>query len=270
MRRMLSTAIVTTAVSMTALAVPATAQPIEDVPGCHPTAEHHYPVVLLHGTDDDATAWDLLAPRLIDAGYCVYAPSYGAFDSPVPFGDGIAPVAQSADEVTAYLERVRTATGATAVDLVGHSQGGTIAEYYAKNLHHADRVHAEILLTPVTYGTTFSGAVQLANQIPPLRAAADNALLPVICPACADLETGSPLMTALDDGPIAQPGVAYAVLATRDDIINTPAGPASFIEEPGVTNQFIQDLVPGTVSHQRMPQYPAVGDWILDRLAATD
>ncbi|MGW4244639.1 lipase family alpha/beta hydrolase [Nocardia sp. NPDC004722] len=269
MRRMLSAGIIAAAVS-TAAAHPAAAQPVEDVPVCRPTVQHPYPVVLLHGTDDDATAWNQLAPRLIDAGYCVYTPSYGSFDSPLPFGDGIAPVARSADDMAAYLERVRTATGAGKVDLVGHSQGGAIAEYYAKNLHHADRVNAEILLTPVTHGTTFSGAVQAANQLPALRHVTDDELLPVLCPACADLETGSPFMTALDDAPIAQPGVAYAILATRDDIINTPPGPASFIEEPGVTNQFIQDLHPAPLSHQQMPHDPAVGDWILTQLATTD
>ncbi|MEV6217450.1 hypothetical protein [Nocardia sp. NPDC051833] len=93
----------------------------------------------------------------------------------------------------------------------------------------------------------------VAGAVPGLRGVVDSAVLLLVCAACADLETGSTFITALDSGPIAQPGVRYAVLATRDDTISTPAGPASFITEPGVKNLFVQDLDPRPVSHQAMP-----------------
>ncbi|MRH87225.1 hypothetical protein GFY24_07070 [Nocardia sp. SYP-A9097] len=106
----------------------------------------------------------------------------------------------------------------------------------------------------------------MANLVPPVRNTVDSTLLPVFCTACADLEAGSDFMRALNDGPIAQPGVRYAVPATRDDTTSTPAGAASSIGEPGVSNEFIQDLRPGAVSHQQLPRDPAVGRWVLDRL----
>ncbi|MFB8005317.1 esterase/lipase family protein [Nocardia sp. NPDC056000] len=243
------------------------AAPAEAAQTCRPSAEHPYPVVLLHGTADDATAWNVLGPKLTDAGYCVFAPSYGK-DSPlIPFG-GIAAVRSSADEVAAYIDGVLAATGASRVDIVGHSQGGTIAEYYAKNLGRAANVHAALLLSPVSHGTTLGGVTELANQVPALRDAADRLVLPAICAACADLEVGSDLTRALNDGPIAQPGVRYAVLATRDDTISTPAGGASFLEEPGVRNEYVQDLRPGVVTHKDMPRNDTVIAWVSAQLAA--
>ncbi|WP_067700897.1 esterase/lipase family protein [Nocardia jejuensis] len=241
---------------------PATA--ITDPPSCHPSRTHPRPVVLLHGTMDDATAWQVLAPRLTESGYCVYAPTYG-FGAIVPAG-GLAPVARSAVEVSEYMDRVLAVTGADRVDIVGHSQGGTIAEYVAKNLGRASLVHKEILLAPVTHGTDLMGLVDLSSQVPPLRTAVDSAVLPLVCAACADLETDSRFVQELTAGPIAQPGVRYSVLATHDDTTSTPAGSASFIEEPGVTNLFVQDLRPGSVTHKGLPADAAVIDWIAARL----
>ncbi|MFF2557903.1 esterase/lipase family protein [Nocardia sp. NPDC058058] len=234
---------------------------------CRPTAAHPYPVVLLHGTADDATAWNVLGPRLTAAGYCVFAPSYGKGSPLIPFG-GVAAVRGSADEMAAYIDGVLATTGASRVDIVGHSQGGTIAEYYAKNLGRAANVRAELLLSPVSHGTTLGGVTELADQVPALHDAADRFVLPVVCAACADLEVGSDLTRALNDGPIAQPGVRYAVLATRDDTISTPAGAASFLVEPGVRNEFVQDLSPGVVTHKDMPRNDTVIAWVSAQLAA--
>ncbi|MEV6276775.1 alpha/beta fold hydrolase [Nocardia sp. NPDC051832] len=247
--------------------VPAAAAPA-DIGTCTPAAAHRVPVVLLHGTMDDAAAWNELAPQLRSAGFCAYAPTYGVTGSLLGLG-GLAPVARSATEVAEYISRVRAATGAEQVDIVGHSQGGTIAAYYAKVLGQAARVRSAILLAPVSHGTSLGGVVGLADAVPGLRGALDSAVLPLFCAACADLETGSAFMNALASGPIAQPGVRYAVLATRDDTVSTPPGTASFIDEPGVTNLFAQELNPAPVSHQGLPRDGAVRDWILQQLAET-
>lgn len=247
------------------VAPPSTAAPSSP---CLPSAEHPYPVVLLHGTMDDAGVWNVLEPRLIAAGYCAFAPTYGASASPVPLGGGTSPVESSAAEVAAYIAGVLARTGADQVDIVGHSQGGVIAEYYAKNMGKADRVHAEVLLAPTTHGTTMQGLVDVANQAPAVREAVDTAVLPLFCAACADQEVGSSFIDDLNAGPIAQPGVRYAVMATRDDTTNTPAGASSFIDEPGVRNIFVQDLRPGIVTHQELPRDPVAVEWVLNQLAA--
>lgn len=245
----------------------AVAEPGSGVRPCSPAVEHPYPVVLLHGTMDDMTAWNALSPRLIAAGYCAYTITYGAGAGFLPFG-GVGPVERSAAEVAAFINSVLEATGAEQVDIVGHSQGGLIAEYYAKNLGQAVKVHGELLLAPTTHGTNLLGLVDLANGVPAVRDVIDTALLPTFCAACADQETGSNLVRALNSGPIAQPGVRYAVLATRDDTTATPAGAASFIDETGVTNQFVQDLYPSAVSHKDMSSAPVVVEWVLAQLGS--
>ncbi|QLY32185.1 alpha/beta fold hydrolase [Nocardia huaxiensis] len=268
MIRLLTVAAAVVALSLPALA-PAAADPVPalgEPAACTPAPNHPYPVVLLHGTMDDASAWNALAPRLTAAGYCVFAPSYGAYPSVIPVGGGVAPIEQSAATIADYVDRVLAVTGAARVDIVGHSQGGTIAEYYAKNLGGASKVRSAILLAVATHGTDLLGTVELANQVPALGGLVNSTMLPSFCPACVDLQRGSAFMRTLGAGPIAQPGVRYSVLATYDDSVVTPAGAASFIDEPGVTNLFVQDLRPGVVAHKDMPSNQAVMDWVTMRL----
>lgn len=234
---------------------------------CRPTANHPNPVVLLHGTMNGAAEWNQLTPDLTAAGYCVFPLDYGYSARPILQSSGLGPLAESADQVEAFIDRVLTATGADKVDIVGQSQGGALAEYYAKNMGHADRVGAEVLLAPPTHGTTLSGVVDILPPGTLQRAAADPALRALACPACADMETGSAFVNALNEGPITQRGIRYAVIATRDDTTVTPPGTASFINEPEVTNLFVQDLYPGIrVEHAALPSDPAVRRWILQQL----
>ncbi len=239
-------------------------------PDCH-SASHPNPVVLLHGTMDSDRVWDALTPLLSTNGYCVYSLNYGDGPRTPLLGYGIGPVARSVDQVAGFIEQVLRRTGAPQVDLVGHSEGGVIAEYYTKNLGRAAQVHAAIMLAPPTYGTTFNGLVTLADHSRAVRETVDAAVGNVICPACADMTANSAFITALDTGPIAHTGVRYAVLATRYDTVVTPAGPVSFIAEPGVTNQYIQDLCPTSkTTHQQLPRDPIAMHWVLTQLALAE
>lgn len=51
------------------------------------------------------------------------------------------------------------------------------------------------------------------------------------------------MITELDTGPIAQPGVKYTIIETYNEFVVTPAGSA-FIREPGVTNTWLQSVCP--------------------------
>ena len=44
---------------------------------CTPSAAHPYPVVLVHGTFENASMWAAVAPQIRAAGYCVFALNYG-------------------------------------------------------------------------------------------------------------------------------------------------------------------------------------------------
>jgi pimeloyl-ACP methyl ester carboxylesterase len=230
-----------------ALTDPSQPPPGANLASCSLTAAHPYPVVLVNGTfanaEDDFAA---LAPTLANAGYCVYTFNYGG--TPGAFIQSTGPVTTSAQQVAAYVDQVRTATGAAKVDLVGHSQGGMLAEYYTKVLGGASKVHSVVALSPTTHGTTLDGLATLARFIP-----GANGLVGAACPACADQETGSAVINRLDAGPIAQPGVGYTVIETLNETVVTPVG-SSFINEAGVTNRYVQSQCPlDTVDHADLP-----------------
>ncbi len=114
-----------------------------DAPGsndwaCRPTDRHPRPVVLVHGTfGNQSTNWQTYAPLLANNGYCVFALTYGVDPTGVPgsekFG-GMTRMQDSAAELKRFVAKVRRATGVDKVDIVGHSQGTLMPNYYVKFL----------------------------------------------------------------------------------------------------------------------------------------
>jgi pimeloyl-ACP methyl ester carboxylesterase len=238
---------------------PAAPPPGANIADCHSTS-HPVPVVLVNGTfgnaEDDFGA---LAPTLANAGYCVYTFSYGAPSS--QFIQSIGPVVASAQTLTAEVQQVLAQTGAAKVDLIGHSQGGMLAEYYAKVLGGAKNIRDLIGLSPTTHGTTLDGLANLAGFFP-----GASALVRASCPACADQEAGSAIVNQLDNGPIAQNGVNYTIIETLDEFVVTPVG-SSFIHEHGVTNEYVQQACPlDPVDHADLSYDPVVFQEIFNAL----
>lgn len=229
------------------LADPAAPPPGVNVSGCRLSVAHPRPVVLIDGTFANMTDdWDGLGPTLANMGYCVFSTPIGGDPHSVIQTTG--PVVTSAQQIAAFVGQVRAATGAAQVDLVGHSQGGLIAEYYTKLLGGASTVHTLVGLSPTTHGTTLDGLATLAALFP-----GGTALIGAGCAACADQLTGSAVVDAVDNGPIAQPGVSYTIIETRNETVVTPAGSA-FIAEPGVHNLWVQDYCPiDLVDHADLP-----------------
>jgi triacylglycerol esterase/lipase EstA (alpha/beta hydrolase family) len=202
---------------------------------CHPTAAHPRPVILVHGTFENmAGNWQALSPLLANHGYCVFALNYGSYDNSGAVGiDATGPIETSAQQLSSFVTKVLTATGAHKVDLVGHSQGGMMPRYYLKFLGGASKVNALVGLAPSNHGTTLDGLTALTSRIP---GASDQ---PAMCPACSEQLTGSAFLIKLNAGGDTVPGVRYTVIESRNDEVVTPYTSA-FLTGADVTNILLQ------------------------------
>ncbi|EPD96100.1 esterase/lipase family protein [Streptomyces albus] len=247
----LRTTVATVALALAAaLALPtatATAAPAAAAAGwndytCKPSAAHPRPVVLVHGTfGNSVDNWLGLAPYLVKRGYCVFSLDYGQLPGR-PFFHGLGPIEKSAEQLSAYVDKVLAATGAGEVDIVGHSQGGMMPRQYLKFHGGAAKVRALIGIAPSNHGTTLSGLAKLADQFPPVGDVVEE-----IGPALLQQKEGSDFLEKLNAGGDTVPGVEYTVIATRFDEVVTPYR-TQFLDGPNVRNVRVQDLCPLDVS----------------------
>lgn len=201
---------------------------------CRPTSAHPRPVVLVAGTFGAmGDSWQALSPMLANAGYCVFALNYGgnSYGSIHGYGD----IPTSAAQLQVFVQSVLSATKASEVDIVGHSQGGMMPRYYIDFLGGASKVHTLVGLAPSNHGTTLFGLATLAQASP-----GSNAFLDGYCPACSEQYAGSPFMTHLNAGGDTVPGPNYTVIETRYDEVVTPYTSA-FLAGPHVSNITLQD-----------------------------
>ncbi|MEV6762107.1 alpha/beta fold hydrolase [Streptomyces sp. NPDC051105] len=221
---------------------------------CRPSATHPRPVILVHGTlGNSVDNWLSLAPYLEDRGYCVFSLDYGQL-SGVPLFYGLGPIDKSAQQLSAYVDKVLSATGAAKADLVGHSQGGMMPRYYLRFLGGAAKVNALVGLAPDNHGATISG---LTNLLPYFPGAAD--LITASTPGLADQIPGSAFLTNLNAGGDTVPGVHYTVIATKYDEVATP-WQSQYLSGSDVHNVLLQDLCPLDLS-----EHVAIG--LFDRIA---
>jgi triacylglycerol esterase/lipase EstA (alpha/beta hydrolase family) len=199
---------------------------------CRPSQAHPYPVVLVHGTFANAGEFLALSPQLAGAGYCVFALNYGC-QTLGSLVCATGPIEESAQQLSDFVGQVLAATGASKVDIVGHSQGGMMPRYYLEFLGGAARVHRLVGLAPSNHGTTLDGLQNLA-------AALSGA---VGCDACVEQLSGSAFLANLNAGGDTVPGVQYTVIETQFDEVVTPFTSA-FLAGSAVTNVLLQDSCP--------------------------
>jgi triacylglycerol esterase/lipase EstA (alpha/beta hydrolase family) len=246
----------------------AQASPTASPPGandfsCKPSKAHPRPVILVHGTFADMSdSWQALSPLLFNHGYCVFALNYGSHEGSGEFGIyATGDIAHSAEELASFITQVRVATGASKVDLVGHSQGGMMPRYYLRFLGGAAYVHTLVGLAPSNHGTTLDGLFTLANLL------GAGSFFGFHCPACEQQEAGSAFLTMLNAGKETVPGVRYTVIQSANDEVVTPYTSA-FLSGRNVTNILLQDqCVLDQGEHLSMP-YDHIADG--DVLTALD
>lgn len=229
--------------------------------GCVPDAAHPQPVILAHGTDASAyTDWSVIAPQLVDQGYCVFALNYGG--KPGAGTYGTEDIALSGYQIAQFVDDVRTATGAQKVDLVGFSQGANVTRYYIDKLGGAPKVDHWVGLASPTYGGVMYGLIPLAQQIPgALDLAAKATSL-----AAVQQAQGSPFMQELNAGGDTVPGVRYTTVGSRVDEVIQPFDNIA-LRGPGAENIVLQDRCPVDLTgHFHMVYDPYVSQLLLQIL----
>ena len=189
---------------------------------CKPPPNHPYPVVMLHGTSGAQGSFLVLSPHLKRLGYCPFSLDYG--------NQAVGPIERSAEQVSAFIDRVLAATAADKVAIVGHSQGGIIPRYIVKFLGGESKIAEVVGIAPSSRGTT----TPLAD------------LLGITCPACLQQKASSEFIRTLNAGDPTPGPIDYTQIATRYDWQVVPHH-LSFLPDEGdgrVTNVRVQDRCP--------------------------
>lgn len=240
---------------------------------CQLTEAHPRPVVLVHGTFlNRQDNWAYLAPTLANEGYCVYALTYASHpQAPWPINalGGVRTMEEGAAELAEFVDRVREATGADKVDLVGHSQGTIMPAVYVNNLGGHQYVENYVGLGSVWRGSTaffISQAFDLFGQIG-VRDEVELFFRTVGCGACNQVLAGSQFFHDLwASGTPYHPGVQYTNILTRYDEIVTPFT-SGYVEGPNATNHVVQDYCEQNFSeHVSIVTDPVARDLMLNAL----
>ncbi|MDN5895617.1 MAG: lipase family protein, partial [Nocardioides sp.] len=186
-------------------------------------------------------------------GYCLFSLDYGNRAT----GD----IAASAKTLKKFVTRVRSATGAPKVSLVGHSQGGMMPRYYLKFLGGAKHVDDLIGIAPSNHGTSLVG-----NFAPVMGVA--GPVLDIVCRACTQQGTRSAFLKRLNAGDETPGDVSYTQITTVQDEIVVPHISGYLEAGPRTTNLTLQDACPTAFAeHLLLPGNKAAIAWTLDALS---
>lgn len=241
---------------------PGSAPPGANDPTCR---SERNPVVLLHGFVSNSTlTWQALSPLLRDHGYCVFTFDYGRADFSGTLG-GITPVEPRATEFARFVDEVLADSGADEIDLIGHSEGGTMPFHFLTRLGGADKVDRYIGIAPLYRGTSQWG---LAGLIGELYSSPAGQVLTDVCGACRDMVSGSAFLAELDPHGDAAPGVQFTNIMTRYDQNATPYT-TGVLEGRNVRNVVVQDLCSQDYSdHYQITYSPTTAHIVLGALDA--
>jgi hypothetical protein len=235
---------------------------------CKPSAGHPYPVVLVHGLGATMyTNWVYMSPLLAARGYCVFALTYG-LDPRFPYAGGVIPVEQSAPELAAFVERVLAATGASEVDLVGHSEGTFMPEYWLKYLGGASEVDTYVALAPLYQGSNVGGVTDELEQAGDAAGITGTVLnlIDDFCGSCTEFINGSSMVDELNaNGGPEVPGVQYTAIMTDHDEAVIPYTSGEL--PPPATDIVVQNVCPADLDeHVALAFDPVVAQLVFNAL----
>lgn len=239
---------------------------------CQPSHAHPEPIVLTHGTSQNRqNDWKTLAPVLAQEGYCVFALTYGNYpDLPWPLNavGGLLPMEDSAQQLSGFVDRVLDATGASRIDLIGHSQGSIMPTYYVKFLGGNSKVDDYISLAAMWQGShrpPFMQAAQMLDKIG-VYGRLGSALNGLGCGVCTQLLAGSDWFDMIAASGVYADDVTYINILTRYDDVVIPYT-SGYRAAPNATNIVLQDACPlDLVEHADIVDDPIAITWVLNAL----
>ena len=163
---------------------------------------------------------------------------------------GAGDIPTSAAQIGRFVDNVRAKTGAAKVDLVGHSQGGSVSRYYANLLGGSSKVANVVGIAPSNHATTVSGLLTLGRfigAVDPIFAVTNWIGLPALQ---QQADPDSTFFRNLNGNGETRSGLRYVNIATRFDEVVTPYRQSFLTAGPGATVQNItlQDVCSGDLT----------------------
>lgn len=215
---------------------------MEDDWSARPNDTHPCPVICVHGTGCTNGDFQDLAADLRQAGFTVFAPTYGV--------RATGPIEESAAQLSGYIDAVLMVTGARKVTVVAHSQGGLVVRYWMQQMNGASKSHHVVFLAVPNHGLTAGGLaapiLKSEHSLEVVKKIAETVVGPVV----HQMLIGSDFLERLNAA--SQPtDVQYTCIATRSDSLVQPPD-TCFLDN--ATNLWVQDLAPqAVVLHRDMP-----------------
>jgi triacylglycerol esterase/lipase EstA (alpha/beta hydrolase family) len=227
-------------VAVVALALPWIAQ------ASPASAATNDPVIVVAGTFSPSFANQLIAQRLRNQGFDVTV-----FQLPTLGTQSITTTAKSLGPI---VDQVRARTGASRVDLVGHSQGGLVARDYVKNNGGAAKVDKIVTLGTPHYGTALANLATLVTFGTCVN-----------LQGCKDMQQGSTYLNNLNAGSDVISPTKIVSIRTQQDEVVFPI--SNSVVKDGATNIRLQDKCPlRVVDHLTLITDGAVASGVISAL----
>ncbi|VFA96445.1 esterase/lipase family protein [Nocardia cyriacigeorgica] len=211
---------------------------------CKPSPQHPRPVLLIHGTWMNAyNGFAYMGQPIKDAGFCTFTFNYGrsnlleggGLGSVLPGVMGTGYIQDSAKQLAVFVDRVLAATGASEVDIVAHSQGGSMSNWYTKFDGGAAKVKNLITYGATHHGTSLDGIGALGRAINNLGIDILGFIEIFVGHAGIQQTIGSDFVNRLNANGDTVAGVDYTIVGSRYDEITNPYDLTFLKPGPGAT-----------------------------------